>query len=104
MDDFGTGYSSLTYLKDLPFDKIKIDRAFIREIAGNDRDRAILRAILTLCRDLGLPTVVEGIETEEQLRLLKGLGARVGQGFLFHRPQPPEQVERLLPAPEHRPG
>lgn len=102
IDDFGTGYSSLTYLKDLPFDKVKIDRAFIRNLAHHGRDRAILRAILALCRDLDLPTVIEGIETEDQLQLLRQLGAGVGQGFLFHRPQPAAQVEPLLPVSGQR--
>ena len=96
MDDFGTGYSSLTYLKDLPVDKVKIDRAFIQGITESRRDRAILRAILALCGDLALPTVVEGVETEAQRALLQELGAGVAQGFLFHRPQPLAEVEELL--------
>ena len=92
LDDFGTGYSSLSYLRYLPVDTVKIDRSFIRtQINGKDRD--IIKAIVDLAHSLGLDVVAEGIETQEQLEILKSLGCEYGQGYFFARPL---QVEAVL--------
>ncbi|RRQ21711.1 putative bifunctional diguanylate cyclase/phosphodiesterase [Thiohalobacter thiocyanaticus] len=96
IDDFGIGYSSLSYLKRLPFNTLKIDRAFTRDICDDARDVAILRAILSLSRDLRLNTIIEGVETEAQKKLLLRLGCERAQGFLFHQPLPAAELTPLL--------
>lgn len=96
LDDFGTGYSSLSYLRQLPIDKVKIDRSFISDVSRDVRAQAILRAIISLCRELNLGVVTEGIETKEQRELLKGMGCHICQGFLFSKPLPVDQLELLL--------
>lgn len=96
LDDFGTGYSSLSYLRQLPIDKVKIDRSFISDVSQDVRAQAILRAIISMCRELSLGVVTEGIETKEQRELLKGMGCHICQGFLFSKPLPTTQIESLL--------
>lgn len=96
LDDFGTGFSSLSYLKHLPIDTLKIDRAFTAGITQGPRDVAVLRAVLALCRDLNLAHVIEGIETRAQRDRLLELGCERGQGFLYHRPLPAADLEVLL--------
>ncbi len=96
MDDFGTGYSSLSYLRKFPFDKIKIDQAFIRELTGNSQCVAIVRAILALCAALGMTTTAEGVETQEQLDILIAEGCSEVQGYLLSTPRPPNEVPALL--------
>jgi diguanylate cyclase (GGDEF)-like protein/PAS domain S-box-containing protein len=98
LDDFGIGYSSLGYLKSLPIDRVKIDRSFIREISRNPRDQAILRAVIGLCRELDLDVISEGVETREQRDLIRSLGCRVCQGFLYCEPMPAGRMEPLLRA------
>ena len=96
MDDFGTGYSSLSYLRSFPFDKIKIDRSFVHELATHDDSMAIVRAVAGLGRSLGICTTAEGVETDEQLALLRSEGCTEVQGYLFSAPRPASDVERLL--------
>ena len=88
LDDFGTGYSSLSLLRQFPVDLVKIDRSFIEPVLHDRSAHAIVKAVLSMCHDLGLPTVAEGIETVEQRDLLRELGCSHGQGFLFGRPVP----------------
>jgi diguanylate cyclase (GGDEF)-like protein len=96
MDDFGTGYSSLSYLRCFPFDRIKIDQSFIREL-GRQRDSgAIVRAVIALGRELGMATTAEGVETPEQLRALAEAGCSDIQGYLFIRPVPLKEIPFLL--------
>ncbi|CAO3411361.1 bifunctional diguanylate cyclase/phosphodiesterase [Azospirillum largimobile] len=96
LDDFGTGYSSLSYLHRLPIDKLKIDRSFIHDLSTGASDASVPRAIVGLGRSLGLSVIAEGVETQEQLQLLRDLACESYQGFLFSRPVPAEDVERLL--------
>ncbi|NVK17945.1 MAG: EAL domain-containing protein [Methylocystaceae bacterium] len=96
IDDFGTGYSSLSYLKKLPISKLKIDRAFIHDVNENERDAAIVDAIIMLARALGLKTVAEGIETPEQYEYLKEKGCDLAQGFYFSRPVPAAEMEKMI--------
>jgi EAL domain-containing protein (putative c-di-GMP-specific phosphodiesterase class I) len=96
MDDFGTGYSSLSYLRSFPFDKIKIDRSFVRELASRDDSMAIVRAVTGLGKSLGISTTAEGVETKEQLALLRLEGCTEVQGYLFSPPRPAGEVEGML--------
>src|SRR2546425_2934204 len=94
MDDFGSGYSSLSYLKRFPIDRLKIDQSFVREATANSTDAAIIMAIVTLAQNLSLKVIAEGVETEEQLTLLRRLGCDEIQGYLFSKPLPPEALEQ----------
>jgi len=96
MDDFGTGYSSLSYLRSFPFDKIKIDRSFVHDIGENVDSQAIVRAIVSLGDSLGIKITAEGVETESDLAYLKAEGCTEGQGFLFSKALPQDQILRLL--------
>ncbi|HTN60063.1 MAG TPA: EAL domain-containing protein [Devosia sp.] len=92
LDDFGTGHSSLTYVQKLPLDRIKVDRSFVAEVTSDPTSRAIIKTTVDLCRNLGISCVFEGIETEEQLNVLLGLGGKVMQGYLFGRPMSEDMV------------
>ncbi|MDP2430575.1 MAG: EAL domain-containing protein, partial [Pseudomonadota bacterium] len=84
--DFGTGYSSLAYLRRFPLDELKIDKSFVADIGQNLDDRAIAQTIVAMAQTLGFKVVAEGIETEEQLKVLREIGCHVGQGYLFAMP------------------
>ena len=96
IDDFGTGYSSLSYLKHLPIDTLKIDRAFVRDMASDTNDAAIVRAIVGVAKSLGLMLVAEGIESAEQLECLRKLGCECGQGFFFSPPVSADAIRDML--------
>jgi diguanylate cyclase (GGDEF)-like protein len=96
MDDFGTGYSSLSYLRSFPFDKIKIDQSFIRDLSETGESAAIVRAVTGLSSSLGMWTTAEGVETEEQLARLIAEGCTEVQGYLFSPPKPASEVFRLI--------
>jgi diguanylate cyclase (GGDEF)-like protein len=102
MDDFGTGYSSLSYLRSFPFDKIKIDRTFTRELGKKSDCVVIIRAVLGLGASLGMITTAEGVETEDQLAILKAEGCMQVQGYLFSRPIPAAGLPALLQQLEPR--
>jgi predicted signal transduction protein with EAL and GGDEF domain len=99
MDDFGTGYSSLSYLLRFPFDKIKVDRSFVKDIAHNQNASAVVQAVTTLAKSMKVVTVAEGVETEAQLEKARAFGCTEIQGYLFGAPQPAAQIARLLSQP-----
>jgi EAL domain-containing protein (putative c-di-GMP-specific phosphodiesterase class I) len=98
IDDFGTGYSSLVYLKRFPVDALKIDRSFITGLLEHHDDRAIVVAVIRLAEALGLTAVAEGVETEAQADWLRSHDCTTAQGYLFARPLPPDECERMLRA------
>jgi diguanylate cyclase (GGDEF)-like protein/PAS domain S-box-containing protein len=96
LDDFGTGYSSLSYLRSFPFDKIKIDRSFVSDLATREDSMAIVRAVTGLGKSLGIVTTAEGVETEAQFDLLRREGCTQAQGYLFSAPRPAAEVRKIL--------
>ncbi len=96
IDDFGTGYSCFSYLHSLPIDNLKIDRSFINQITGNRKKIGIIRAIVTLARDLGLNVIAEGVETVEQLNILRELGCDYAQGYFFSKPLDTKAVDTFI--------
>lgn len=108
LDDFGTGYSSLAHLQSLPFDELKVDRGFVSSMIDRRESRKIVAAVVGLGQSLGLTTVAEGVENQEEADMLLWLGCDQGQGWLYGRPQPAEmlaemiEARRLLPSPETR--
>ena len=98
MDDFGTGYSSLGYLRKFPFDKIKVDRSFVTEMASSTESTAIVRAVVGLASGLGMTTVAEGVESAEQLGSLQAEGCEQAPGFYFSKPRPAAEIRAMFEA------
>jgi diguanylate cyclase (GGDEF)-like protein/PAS domain S-box-containing protein len=103
MDDFGTGYSSLSYLQSFPFDKIKIDRAFVANLSHSQQSATIIRAVIALSRGLDVPVVAEGVETDAQLKFLAAEGCDAIQGYLVGRPMPIEDYAKVVGRKPARP-
>ena len=104
IDDFGTGYSSLSYLQRFPIDTLKIDRSFVTQMMENEENLAIVRTIVALAQNLGMDVVAEGVETEDQLSLLRKLECENGQGFLFSTPLGGHQLEQFIASCNHTPS
>jgi len=98
LDDFGTGYSSLTYLRQFPFDRIKIDKTFVAEMTTRADCAAIVMAVAGLGRNLGVGITAEGIEMHEQMVMLRTAGCTEGQGYLICRPKPADAIAEILSA------
>ncbi|VAW57304.1 diguanylate cyclase/phosphodiesterase (GGDEF & EAL domains) with PAS/PAC sensor(s) [hydrothermal vent metagenome] len=96
MDDFGTGYSSLSYLHQFPLDILKIDRSFVKDIANNNEDGAIAKAVIAMAHSMNLKVIAEGVETEEQYKFLKDHGCEMIQGYLISKPLSVEKFEKIL--------
>jgi EAL domain-containing protein (putative c-di-GMP-specific phosphodiesterase class I) len=96
IDDFGTGYSSLEQLRRMPVDIVKVDRSFVQGMSADSIDRELVAAVVGMGRALKLFVVAEGIETAEQAEALRELGCQIGQGYLFSRPLPGEDMDALL--------
>ena len=96
MDDFGTGYSSLSYLHRFPVDGLKIDRSFISRMDANGDNQEIVKTIITLAHSLGMNVTAEGVETADQLGVLRGLGCEYAQGYFFAKPMQSTNVKPLL--------
>ncbi len=96
IDDFGTGYSAFSYLKELPIDYLKIDISFIRDITKGYRDKALVNSMVQMAHSLDMKTIAEGVETEEQLEILKEIECDLAQGYYFSKPLPAEEIEKKL--------
>ncbi|MCP4386980.1 MAG: EAL domain-containing protein, partial [Gammaproteobacteria bacterium] len=96
IDDFGTGYSSLSYLSQFEIDYLKIDQSFVRNLDHDQNDLALCEAIIVMAKKLGIKVIAEGVESENQDRLLKEFGCDFGQGYLYSRPIPAAEFENLL--------
>jgi len=98
IDDFGTGYSSLAYVKKFPVDRIKIDQSFVRNLTSDPNDAAIVRAIVNLGHSLGIDVIAEGVDSADQVEMLRAEGCEEAQGFLFAKPLPVEEFLALVQA------
>lgn len=104
LDDFGSGYSSFAYIDQLPLDKVKIDKGFVRQVSQSPASREIVASIITLCHNLNLKCVLEGVETEEEMATLKPMSPQIIQGYLFGRPMPVEDVAEILAQNRNKAG
>ena len=96
MDDFGSGYSSLNMLTDMPVDVIKMDKAFIRNIKPGNKNMHLVELVLDIAKYLEVPVVAEGVETEEEFKMLKAAGCGIIQGYYFSKPIPPAEMEKFI--------
>jgi EAL domain-containing protein (putative c-di-GMP-specific phosphodiesterase class I) len=96
LDDYGTGYSSLNYLRIFPFDRVKIDQCFVRDVSESYQSRAIIKAVIDLGHGLGLTVVAEGVETEAQLKALRAKGCDLAQGYLISKPRSIRHFDRTV--------
>ena len=101
-DDFGTGYASLIHLRELPVNRIKIDRAFVQDLPDNDDHAALVHGVIKIALDLNLDLVAEGVETIEQARILESWGCRCAQGYLYARPAPSDELAAYLRLADHK--
>ena len=101
VDDFGVGYSSMSMIKDIPFSEIKIDRSFISSDSISDRDMVMMKHIISMAEDLGMNTIAEGVETKEQIEILKKYGCVRAQGFYFDKPLAKDDFEQVLCNPDY---
>ncbi len=99
IDDFGTGYSSLGYLSRFPVEVLKVDKSFVDDISVSERSRMLAAAVVGLGDTLGMTTLAEGVESQDQRRVLEELGCQNGQGYLFGRPMPAVDFAAILPTP-----
>lgn len=104
LDDFGSGYSSFEYIDQLPLDKVKVDKSFVRRVPHNVKSREIIASIIDLCARLDLRCVLEGVETEDEMIALMPLGPDLIQGYLFGKPMPLSDALAALTAASQRPG
>ena len=102
LDDFGTGYSSLSYLKNFPIDRLKIDRAFVKDLSENEQDQAIARTVIALGLNMGMEVLAEGVETEDQARFLLEEGCQIFQGYLYGKPMPAAELAARIERGEYR--
>jgi EAL domain-containing protein (putative c-di-GMP-specific phosphodiesterase class I) len=96
LDDFGSGYSSFEYLDELPLDKVKVDRSFVRKVAHSESSREIVAGLIGLCRKLDLRCVLEGVETESEMAILTPMEPDLIQGYLFGKPMPADEARKLV--------
>ena len=96
IDDFGTGYSSLSYLNKLPADLLKVDKSFIDQMNATDSTRQYVAAIISIGHIMNMDVIAEGVEEEEQMETLRNIGCDFIQGFIWGRPIPPEEAEKLV--------
>ena len=96
MDDFGSGYSSLNMLTSMPIDALKMDKAFIRNIKPGNKDMKLVELVLEIAKNLDVPVVAEGVETEEEYKMLKAAGCDIIQGYYFSKPIPPEEMKNFV--------
>ena len=101
VDDFGVGYSSMSMIKDIPFSEIKIDRSFISSDSISDRDMVMMKHIISMAEDLGMNTIAEGVETKDQIEILKKYGCLRAQGYYFDKPLTKDEFEKVLNNPDY---
>ena len=94
LDDFGTGYSSLNHIREIPFDVIKVDQSFVKDLAQDAYSQSFIKMVAELANAIGVSICVEGVETEEQYHILEGMKVRLVQGYHFDKPMPKEEFEK----------